>query len=495
MGRVLTKYSNTDSPRRSWWSWVFLLFGVSLIGVVLFGFLWVQNFLKSDAFRKLVSDAASKPLLVEGEFVDLRWSGESVFSNRFTAKGKPGSAIERMDADLIRADVSLGRLWERNLLIQSINITKLDIVFDDSGEKISGSELDLETQSLEVTEEKAGKLGAGEKSGNFFDWFKPQKMEVKEIRVDSANLRWLGEVPGKIQGTEFLIYLEHSGIEASGKGGKLELHDWPEAKIEDLRFRYRNGVIYLTRSQFQLEEGGTLEADGEIHFQKENGRSLVNLKLARVPVSQWLSGDWISRLKGDLSGTLELREEEALWRSKGTLELQNAVLEGLPLLEKISKYTRMPEFMMIRFQTAKADFEYVRGVTDVKNILLEAEGLLRVEGSLRVVQGQVEGDMQVGVASRSLQWIPGAEAKVFTESRGGYVWTNVHVQGPMDQPEEDLSGRLMQAAVDSLIETPMDIMRNILPGTGTKEEESKGTVEQVEDAVKGISKEFFKLVP
>src|SRR5689334_23899359 len=63
-------------------------------------------------------------------------------------------------------------------------------------------------------------------------------------------------------------------------------------------------------------------------------------------------------------------------------------------------------------------------------------------GAFTVETGLIDGAFQVGVTPGSLQWLPGAQAKVFTESRGGYVWAPMRLTGPVNKPQDDLTGRL-----------------------------------------------------
>ena len=64
----------------------------------------------------------------------------------------------------------------------------------------------------------------------------------------------------------------------------------------------------------------------------------------------------------------------------------------------------------------------------------------------------IDGAFQVGVTPGSLQWLPGAQAKVFTESRGGYLWAPMRLTGPVNKPNEDLTPRLAAAAQGAVIE-------------------------------------------
>jgi hypothetical protein len=88
----------------------------------------------------------------------------------------------------------------------------------------------------------------------------------------------------------------------------------------------------------------------------------------------------------------------------------------------------------------------------VKNFVAESDGLIRAEGEFTIENGNIDGNFQVGVTPSSLQWLPGSQAKVFTVSRGGYVWAPMHLTGPANKPTEDLSPKLIAAAQGAVIE-------------------------------------------
>jgi hypothetical protein len=88
----------------------------------------------------------------------------------------------------------------------------------------------------------------------------------------------------------------------------------------------------------------------------------------------------------------------------------------------------------------------------LQNIVLESEGLLRLEGNCRIAQGRLDGRFQLGVTAASLQWLPGSQARVFTVAHDGYFWTPVHVTGSVAHPHEDLTRRLLAAAAGELLD-------------------------------------------
>ena len=116
------------------------------------------------------------------------------------------------------------------------------------------------------------------------------------------------------------------------------------------------------------------------------------------------------------------------------------------MLDRIALFTRTEQFRRITLQKAAADFAWTKAKLVVNHLVLESEGLIRVEGDFVVSNGALDGLFQVGVTPTSLRWLPGSQTRVFTVERDGYVWTAMRLTGPLNNLQEDLSPRLINAA-------------------------------------------------
>ena len=56
--------------------------------------------------------------------------------------------------------------------------------------------------------------------------------------------------------------------------------------------------------------------------------------------------------------------------------------------------------------------------------------------------------IQLDVAREYLEWPPRAE-EVFASERGGYLWTTEPLSGTIEQPQQDLSPRVIDALKES----------------------------------------------
>jgi len=58
-------------------------------------------------------------------------------------------------------------------------------------------------------------------------------------------------------------------------------------------------------------------------------------------------------------------------------------------------------------------------------------------------QRRLRGTIRLGLTREYLDWLPNPE-EVFNRKQGGYLWTNVRLFGTLDDPEQDLSPRIIE---------------------------------------------------
>ena len=84
--------------------------------------------------------------------------------------------------------------------------------------------------------------------------------------------------------------------------------------------------------------------------------------------------------------------------------------------------------------------------------MVVSDGLLRIEGRLTIEDGQLDGDLHLGLTPSTLASIPGAAHRVFHPGREGLHWTPVKITGTTKAPQEDLSDRLIAAGFEWMYE-------------------------------------------
>ena len=85
---------------------------------------------------------------------------------------------------------------------------------------------------------------------------------------------------------------------------------------------------------------------------------------------------------------------------------------------------------------------------DIKDIVVEEKGKFRIEGEISIERRLLRGTIRLGLTREYLDWLPNPE-EVFSRHESGYLWTNVHLSGTIDQPAQDLSPRIIELFKES----------------------------------------------
>jgi hypothetical protein len=182
-----------------------------------------------------------------------------------------------------------------------------------------------------------------------------------------------------------------------------------------------------------------------------------------VDIQPLLSPDWRQRLSGTLTGVANIHaplgapDAARQVTVSGSLAMVDAQLTALPILDQIGIFTHTERFRQLELTRASGDFTRAEDRLEVRNMVVEAEGLIRVEGNYTVIDGRIDGAFQVGLTPATLQWIPGSEGAIFANSHGGYLWTGMRLTGNVQHPVDDLTPRLIAAAANSVIHGAQDI--------------------------------------
>jgi hypothetical protein len=195
-------------------------------------------------------------------------------------------------------------------------------------------------------------------------------------------------------------------------------------------------------------------------------------RVAGLDLRQVLSDAWKPKLGGVAEGDYEVSGRPgAAVLSKGMLRVKSGVVQALPLLERVADFTHAERFRRVVLDEAAGDVEAQGARTRVTNLVLQSNGLIRVEGDLLIQGRTLDGSLLVGVSPETLRWMPGAQNHVFTDVNAGkvpgFVWTRVQVSGTIDSPRENLSNRLLAAMGRAvLIDAPMEALGTGLDAIG-----------------------------
>ena len=413
---------------------------------------WIDSYLRSEEFRRFVSSATARTLKAEGDFAPLHFTGMNIHSDGFKARGSEAAAFSTFAIEQIHADLSLRRWRERVWQVDRVEAQRVEVHFD-------GSRITMPVP-VPGSHARIPAIGTG--------WL-PNRVEIANAAVREVNLTWDG---GSLRRVNVVANQRDDAWEIVGNGGRIEHGTLPGVDMIGMRLVSRERVLFVQSAEFRQGATGSLSAEGEVRFGEEID---LRTKLADIDIAPFLTDDWRLRLHGKVTG--DVRVQSPLPSNgppvlSGSVRLNAGEIEALPVLNEIADFTMLQRYRRLKLSRASADFRQEKGTLRATNFLMESDGLIRVEGGFTVANGMIDGVFQVGVAASSLTLVPGAQEHVFTETRGGYVWTPMRLRGPVDGPGEDLSPRLIAAAkgaviekVESTVQGAIETGRDVIKGT------------------------------
>ncbi len=435
-----------DSGERRWLGKVAV--GLVVVGVISLGvgYGMLRSYLHSDAFRKFLSAEASEMGGVTGEFGPFHWDGLAVDTDSFEAKG--GGLVTGLRADGLHTEVGLGGVRRGVWEICGSSLRRLEVSVD-ARKQGEGTPLP----------EVAHKVG---KKAKRPAWF-PSEAELDGIEVRELAVKAILD-EGLAIASGMSVHAEQAGAKdayrAEIKGGTIRLPSGsvPELRVDRARIRYQDGQAFLTDATLAAWAGGRIHSSGE--WDLKSRRFSIEGDASGLKCEDVLNADWAKRLTGDVASDFTADNRPGFPQASGKLTLQNGVLTALPMLDALAAYADTSRFRVLALSEAHTGWRWKKGEISLTNLVLASEGLVRVEGRIDICGRKIDGLFRLGLAPGTLARIPGAETDVFMPGERGLLWTTLRITGTLDEPQEDLTDRLIAAAGIRMFEQ--------LPETGEK---------------------------
>ena len=162
-----------------------------------------------------------------------------------------------------------------------------------------------------------------------------------------------------------------------------------------------------------------------------------------MSIRQWLPAEWKGRVKGNAFGEIHWTgKDRKLESSEGSLRIQDGRVEDVPLLTKLAELARKKSFQRLDLNECSAMFSWRYPEIEIKDIIVDEKGKFRIDGEISTERSSLRGTLRLGLTHEYLDWLPNPE-EVFSRRSNGYLWTEVHLSGTINEPRQDLSQRII----------------------------------------------------
>lgn len=444
-----------SSPLR-WLGWLAALIVIAAVMLNLLAPTLVTRFIRAyvqkDAFREKAAELIAAKTGGEARIDSLTWNDDNALVSEMLLENAHGWDVEAVG---LHAALDFGAIRNGVWSIHSAGADELT--------------LRRSAAAMSNLENPSDTADAVDSIPSFLRRHIPTQTEVSGFDVRHFNFEQAG---WKIAETSVKAGAWESGktsVPLKLSGGSLQTPFKAAEQAEAIKLDLVKATLRVTEEQIQLsdatlrwKQSSEATLRGSVKF--ETGAWQTFAHVQGVPLDEFLNAWWKQRLSGKIKGDLDFagsRNMPVAWKADATLE--NGVLQGLPVLEKLATYTRAERFKRLVLDLCQASFRPEGDALRIDKIIMQSNGLIRIEGSMILRGNHMEGDFMVGVTPESLKWIPGAESLVFTQTNPngpqGLLWTRVRIAGPIDAPQEDLTSRLIGGAGMSLLfDSPGEIV-------------------------------------
>ncbi len=190
----------------------------------------------------------------------------------------------------------------------------------------------------------------------------------------------------------------------------------------------------------------------------------LNVTAEQVDLGEWIPREVQAHLSGNFNASAKFTQPgKKNMTVSGSVKFNDARLREHPAMIKVATFTRISRYRDLVFQVVRGEFKATGNRVEIRSLELESRGLLRVEGFGTIDGDTIDADLDVGVPTAALRFLPGAGSQVFNREGGGYRWARVKIRGPMANPDQDLVSRLINAPFNMVLSGLGGTLTNTLP--------------------------------
>jgi hypothetical protein len=281
-------------------------------------------------------------------------------------------------------------------------------------------------------------------------FFWPDHLHLHNIKVDDADVLFqLQNKESGIHHTFLEITPNDRDFEYDAKGGTFTTPDTPQLNVEHIHLLVRKpqldcATMVLGDDLAHPEE--QVSVHGRAGLQQDHGITAA-ADFISLNVSPWLPEKLRANVRGHFSGHFDYAStgtgiETA--KASGHLALAGGVLHDISAIRTYVAATKSPDPGDLALAVCQTDVKLEQGTISLDNIDVESKGVFQLKGHGSMAKDKsLSGELQLGIADAYLRWLPGAEAKIFTQVDGPYHVAVIHISGSTQKPQQDLSPRIL----------------------------------------------------
>jgi hypothetical protein len=391
----------------------------------------LTNYIESDAFRAEMEKETAKGLhFPSGHYEPIKrtatWTAETA---GFQAKDG-WKALRAVDARGITAKFNPWGVFNRLWYLEDVHI--------------GGGEVEIQVYEPKP-EPSPPKPWYGK-------YLLPQRVYLNHVESEPVDVTWYfrGKRAG-IFGTRLLITPHDRDFEYQAHEGWLRTKPFPEMHVKHIHMLITKQLLTLYHMDLDPKSmvPGGIHAEGNAHTGPKDRSVDFRFSLERVPIEDWVPDDWRIHVGGLATSKIHWTGKDTkLENSAGEAEwrIDDGRIQGLPVLQKIAALVNDKSLERIKLDACQFDVEWHYPSIELSGLAIEEKGKFRAEGEVIVRRESLGGTVDLGIAPALLEFLTAPVVKeVFPREKNGYLWTTVHLSGTIEEPQLDLSPRIMEA--------------------------------------------------
>jgi hypothetical protein len=205
----------------------------------------------------------------------------------------------------------------------------------------------------------------------------------------------------------------------------------------------------LTFNNLSIHSGdGEIAGSGELDLAAPHALK-GNFTANAVPITALVASRWQVKLSGLVSGTLSYQGDDNNGTATGHVSVAGGKFNLFPWLGKATMLVGLPDVGGMEVDKAEADVAWKNHIFSLTNIDVRKENIFRVAGQADIAPDDtIDGHLKFGLPTSAVSKWPKIQTEVFSTAQDDFSWTDVHVTGTPEAPQEDLSPRLLAVGVE-----------------------------------------------